>query len=411
LESPAFRASVTRAKLRQAQMLAADHPEEPAQQAPVPAPKPKAERRSALPGSGFGLLLAAGLTVFAAGGYLMVDALMTWAAHRSSPGIEHSARAIDPRAADGPAAEASVKLPTMVPGSADHSVRAAAPAQPAAPATSPEDGDSGPSSPAPSPTLASRVSAMGNAIVAVFRSREPAAPLLVEPAAVPPKDAPPPVDEATTLAVTALPMTIGPASLRQAALRGEAAAQFEIAARFATGLGVPRDLPEALRWYGRAAAQGMALAQYRLAMFYERGWGTPADPERARAWYARAAEQGNVKSMHNLAVISASGSRSDFATAARWFAQAADLGLADSQFNLAVLYQNGLGVPKDPRLAYKWLTLAARTGDREAASRLAEIKGRLTPDDLQEAEAMVAAWRARTPDPAVNDPAAVSLAP
>ena len=37
--------------------------------------------------------------------------------------------------------------------------------------------------------------------------------------------------------------------------------------------------------------------------------------------------------------------------------------------NLAILYQNGLGVPKDLKLAYKWLALAKRGGDQEAAGR------------------------------------------
>ena len=176
-------------------------------------------------------------------------------------------------------------------------------------------------------------------------------------------------------------MTIGPASLRQAALRGDPAAQLEVASRFAAGQGVERDLKQAFHWYGRAATQGLAIAQYRLAALYERGLGTTRDPERARVWYARAAEQGNVKAMHNLAVLSVSGGRSDYAAAAKWFAQAADFGLTDSQVNLAILYQNGLGVPKDLTQAYKWLALAARGGDQEAAGRAAQVKARLSPAD------------------------------
>ncbi len=392
-----------RAKLRQAQMPRADGELEtlPASQS---APKPEVAPRPAPPRTRLGLLLAAAFTVFAAGGYLVVDALMTAAVHRASSGMEHSARPIDPRVTEDPAGTSDTKTPAKTPWGADHKDKAPAPG----PGHAPANGQTGLASPAPSPTLA-RVEAIGSAIAAVFRIKEPVPP--AQPAAVSPKDTPPAVEEGTALAIATLPMTIGPASLRQAALRGEAAAQLEIAARFATGLGVPRDLQEALRWYSRAAAQGMALAQYRLAMFYERGWGAPPDPERARVWYQRAAEQGNVKAMHNLAVLSVSGGRSDYATAAKWFAQAADLGLADSQFNLAVLHHNGLGMPKDLRLAYKWLALAARTGDREAASRIAEVKAQLTPGDLQEVEAMVAAWRPRIPDPAVNEPAAVSLAP
>jgi localization factor PodJL len=68
-------------------------------------------------------------------------------------------------------------------------------------------------------------------------------------------------------------------------------------------------------------------------------------------------------------------------------------------------------VPKDLRLAFQWLTLAARGGDREAAAGLAAVRARLSPADLQEAEALVAAWRPRTPDPAVNEPASLSMAP
>ena len=107
----------------------------------------------------------------------------------------------------------------------------------------------------------------------------------------------------------ALPMTIGPASLRQAAMRGDPAAQVEVASRYAAGQGVGRDLQQAFQWYGRAATQGLGIAQYRFAALYERGLGTARDAERARVWYARAAEQGNVKAMHNLAVLSVSGGR------------------------------------------------------------------------------------------------------
>jgi localization factor PodJL len=109
--------------------------------------------------------------------------------------------------------------------------------------------------------------------------------------------------------------------------------------------------------------------------------------------------------MHNLAVLSVSGGRSDYATAAKWFTLAADFGLADSQVNLAILYQNGLGVPQDLTRAYKWLALAGRGGDREAAARMAQVKSRLSPGELEAADAMIAAWRARVPDAAVNEAA------
>jgi localization factor PodJL len=402
LASPAFRASAMRAKLRQAQMLRAD---EEMDRTWLPPPKTSAASSSPPHRARAGLLLAAGIAVFAAGGYLLVDALMSTTPRRTSAAIEHGAGPLGAKtpsnASEGPAGGADTQAPDAVNRNDK------------APALPPQDGigkapagQTGLATPA-APSAVARVEAIGNTIAAVFRGKT--APR-VEPAAIPPTAAPDAIDGATVV-IAALPMTIGPASLRQAALRGDATAQFEIAARFAAGAGVPRDLQQAVQWYRRAAAQGMALAQYRLATLHERGWGTPADPERARVWYARAAEQGNVKSMHNLAVLSVSGSRSDYATAAKWFAQAADMGLADSQFNLAVLHQTGLGVPKDLRLAYKWLALAGRAGDREAVSRIAELRTRLAAGELREAEAMVASWRAHTPDPTVNEVAALTMDP
>jgi localization factor PodJL len=372
LPSPAVRASVVRAQLRQAQLLDVAQSQDEAE--PVRATHRAAKKEGALPFSWWrnraGLLLSVALVMFGAGGYLTVDALMTPHAHRTAD-VERGAHP----GAEEPASDVPL-------GRVDRA---------------PEGG-------------AAAVDPVGDAMRITFRPKTPSALPAPEPAAIPRKDAPA-SDAPAATATTSLPMTIGPASLRQAAMRGEASAQFEIAARFAAGMGVPRDLPEAVRWYGRAAAQGMALAQYRLGMLHERGWGTAPDPERARVWYGRAAEQGNVKAMHNLAVLSVSGGRSDYATAAKWFAKAADLGLADSQFNLAALHQTGVGVPKDLRLAYQWLTLAARGGDREAATGLAAVRARLSPADLQEAEALVAAWRPRTPDPAVNESASLSMAP
>ena len=87
----------------------------------------------------------------------------------------------------------------------------------------------------------------------------------------------------------------------------------------------------------------------------------------------------------------------------RWFTEAAERGLADSQFNLAVLHENGLGVAKDDKEAYKWLLLAAQSGDTEATSRRDALKARLSKADRAQAEAAVSAWKPRRIDPVTND--------
>ena len=130
-----------------------------------------------------------------------------------------------------------------------------------------------------------------------------------------------------------------------------------------------------------------------------------AAPDKAEAWYRRAAEKGNVKAMHNLAVLSANQSKSspDYATAAQWFTEAAERKLSDSQFNLAVLYENGLGVEQNLKQAYKWLSLAAKSGDKEAVRRRDILQGKLTAEDLIQAESMLKTWSGKVPDPMAND--------
>ncbi|MEO8421033.1 MAG: hypothetical protein ABI457_07550 [Hyphomicrobium sp.] len=200
------------------------------------------------------------------------------------------------------------------------------------------------------------------------------------------------------------PATVGPFSLRIAAAKGDASAQFEVASRLAEGKGLDQDLKEAAQWYQRAAAGGFAMAQFRLGTLYERGLGMKPDAARAQIWYERAAAQGNVKAMHNLAVLAASRNpKGDYEGAARWFNGAANYGLADSQYNLAVLYENGMGVGKDMQQAYKWLLLAAKSGDKDAAARRDVLKPKMSAADLAVAEEQAAAWRAQPIKGVVND--------
>lgn len=201
------------------------------------------------------------------------------------------------------------------------------------------------------------------------------------------------------------PASVGPLSLRLAAANGDPSAEFEVGARLAEGKGTDQNFKEAAKWYQRSASRGFVQSQYRLGTLYERGLGVKPDPARAQDWYKRAAEQGNVKAMHNLAVLSANQNKTapDYPAAAKWFTDAAERGLSDSQFNLAVLHENGLGVPQDLKQAYKWLSLSARAGDKEAVRRRDILKGKLTVEDLNQAEALIAGFRTKSTDPMAND--------
>lgn len=194
------------------------------------------------------------------------------------------------------------------------------------------------------------------------------------------------------------------ATLEKIANKGDAAAQFELGARYADGDHAPRDLKLAARWFEKSAANGLAPAQYRLGVLFERGLGVDRDIAVARTWYERAAEGGNVRAMHNLAVLLADGGgKPDYSAAARWFRKAAEYGVRDSQYNLAILYARGMGGPQDLIQSYAWFSAAADQGDADAAKKRDDVASRLDARTFERAKALATAFRPKTPESAANN--------
>ena len=163
------------------------------------------------------------------------------------------------------------------------------------------------------------------------------------------------------------PATVGPYSLRLAAAQGDASAQFEVASRLAEGKGADQDLKEAAQWYQRVGASGFAMAQFRLGTLYERG-ARREDGQRARPGLVRAAPPSRATSRRcttsPCSSPAAAAPKPDYATAARWFTRSGRATASPTASTIwPMLYENGLGVPKDAKKAYKWLLLAANSGD------------------------------------------------
>lgn len=195
------------------------------------------------------------------------------------------------------------------------------------------------------------------------------------------------------------------ATIKTLAGQGDAAAQYEMGARYVDGRGVGRDARTAAQWFEKAAQQGLAPAQYRLGSLYEKGVGVDRDYARARKWYQSAAEAGNARSMHNLAVLLAEGGdgKPDYGAASEWFKKAAEYGVRDSQYNLAILYARGLGVGQSMTQSYLWFAAAAAQGDADAAKKRDEVGARLDSKELATAKALVENFHAREPVQEAND--------
>jgi len=140
-----------------------------------------------------------------------------------------------------------------------------------------------------------------------------------------------------------------------------------------------------------AAANGHPIAQWKLGRMFADGDGVPQDELRAFEYFrAVAIANGEVTPRTSMAYIVANsyvslGSyyltgipnspvKRDTDHAREMFLYAASyFGDRDAQYNLARIYLDGVGVPRDPRSAAKWLNLAADKGQHQAQALLGDM--------------------------------------
>ena len=144
------------------------------------------------------------------------------------------------------------------------------------------------------------------------------------------------------------------------------------------------NLPLAVKEFREAAEKGEADCQFNLALMYEKGIGVTKDEKEAVVWYRKSAEQGNSKAQFNLGVLyeNGRGCAVDFAKANQWYRRASVQGDALAIGNLGMLYLRGDGVRAD-KIAGLALLLQSATMDsspeNHAKMNIAKTKG-LTPE-------------------------------
>ena len=150
------------------------------------------------------------------------------------------------------------------------------------------------------------------------------------------------------------------------AKKGHADAQHLLGLMYYMGRGVQRDYKQALQWHRKAAMQGKADAQYVVGAMYYTGNAVPLDHKMAISWFRKAAEQGHAEAQHAL----------------------------------GLMYRyHAAGMPQDVVLAYMLWNLAAASGNANAVEQRAAIARRMTPEQIEEAQAMSRSWRPGTPLP------------
>ncbi|MFZ4396716.1 MAG: hypothetical protein ACOYOU_13930, partial [Kiritimatiellia bacterium] len=168
------------------------------------------------------------------------------------------------------------------------------------------------------------------------------------------------------------------ALIGSAAAIGLPAAQHDMAAIQAEGIGCATNLYQALEWGRKAADQGDREAQawmgYRLATGAK---GIPPDFVQAAQWNRKAAAQGQVLAMLNLGIQYANGQgmRRDFSQAIDLLTAAAARGSADAHAILGVMHWKGLGVSQDPTNAFRAFQKAHEMGNTQGTFALGLLYG------------------------------------
>lgn len=159
--------------------------------------------------------------------------------------------------------------------------------------------------------------------------------------------------------------------LHAKASEGSVLAQAMLGYMYENARSVPKNLPEAERWYRRAAEQGNPHAQEALGHLYADG----QNYVEATRWYLRAAEQGSSRAQGALGVayLSGLGVPQNYAEAARWFRLAADQGIAAAQLQIGGLYVQGNGVTQDYSEGARWYRKAAEQGHSDAQYYLGNL--------------------------------------
>ncbi len=196
--------------------------------------------------------------------------------------------------------------------------------------------------------------------------------------------------------------------LKTKASNGCLRSQVELGKAFLFGEGFSQSVEDAESWLRKAYEGGSLDGAYELAMLLKTSTESDKKKKESFSILYYSASLGHVKSQRRLArcFLNGSGVKKNKSEAAWWFFISGLLGDGDSRFMLGRMFELGQGVGVDVEEsiywyelaaengdvdaqfllgkiffekgfftdAEKWLKLARRAGDREAAKQLAKIK-------------------------------------
>ncbi|WP_209715671.1 tetratricopeptide repeat protein [Duganella sp. 1411] len=158
----------------------------------------------------------------------------------------------------------------------------------------------------------------------------------------------------------------------------------------------------ALKEIAPLAKAGNADAQHLLGLMYYMGRGVKQDYKQALAWHRKAALQGKADAQYVVGAMYYTGNAviQDHKQAVGWFRKAAEQGHADAQQVMGLMYRYHMGgMPQDNVIAYMLWNLAAAKGSATAAEQRSAVVKHMTQEQIEEGQALSAAWKPNTPLP------------
>ncbi len=159
-----------------------------------------------------------------------------------------------------------------------------------------------------------------------------------------------------------------------------------------------RDYITAFNEFHSLAQSGDAKAQLLLGLMHDNGLGTARDLSQAFYWYKQSAGRGNTRAQYNVGEMLALGQGvdEDKKQALEWFRRSAEGGFAEAQYKLGLALSQGDTSEQNLVEAYVWLGLASSQqveGSDVALLALDELKMRMKPSEVIEAEKQITKWK------------------
>ena len=148
------------------------------------------------------------------------------------------------------------------------------------------------------------------------------------------------------------------------------------------------DYERALYYLSFDAVQNNPKAQYNLGLMYKNGIGVQKDLNEALGWFILGSNNGHMLSKYALGLMyyNGEGVYKNYNKAMKLFLDASYMGHPASQINVGNMFYFGQGVSKNYSKAHMWWSFAKEKGVEAAFNNLTMIENKMTDSQLLAAQ-------------------------